>query len=175
MTTIDLDELEAKATAATGGPWHWAGNTDTGEPYLATWISGAGRCQVLSIGSQDRSLESREAQQMRDDLIDCGYDEAETEVMVEDWATDMHGQPRRDPRLEFMTDLMTTRARDLAIFEVAPNATNRDDPRVYRADVVGIRHPDAEFMAAAHPAVVLALIAELREARVALRAAGGVR
>lgn len=165
MTDIDLDELEAKARAATTGPWHWAGNTDTGEPYLATWIKGAGRCQVLSIGGEDRSLESREAREMRDDLIDCGYDDAETEAIVEDWATDMHGQPRRDPRLEFMTDLMLVKARDRVVYEVAPDATSRDDPRVYRADVVGIRHPDAEFMAAAHPAVVLALVEEVRAAR----------
>jgi hypothetical protein len=35
----------------------------------------------------------------------------------------------------------------LVVYEVAPDATHREDPRVYRADIVGIRHPDAEFIA----------------------------
>lgn len=162
---IDIDALEQKARAATTGPWHWAGNTDTGEPYLATWIKGAGRCQVLTIGYDERSATGREADATRASLLDCGYDEDDVEGMVTDWAMDAFGQPMRDPRLEFGTDLMLVKARDLAIYEVAPNATSREDPDVYRADIVGIRHPDAEFMVAAHPAVVLALIAELRELR----------
>lgn len=162
--TIDLDTLEATARAATGGPWHWAGNTDTGEPYLATWIKGAGRCQVLSIGSEDRDPDGREAKSMRASLDDCGYTADEIDQNVEDWATDSWGQPRTDPRLEFMTDLMCVQARDLAVFEVAPNATSREDPDVYRADIVGIRHPDAEHIATFDPPTVLALIARLRKA-----------
>jgi hypothetical protein len=167
---IDLDALEALANAATTGPWHWAGNTDTGEPYLATWISGAGRCQVLAIGHDDRSETGRAADDMRASLADCGYDAADIEPIVHDWAVDSFGMPRRDARLEFGTDLMMVNARDLAIYEVAPKATSRDDPAVYRADVAGIRHPDAEYIAAAHPAVVLTLIAELREARAVINA-----
>ncbi|MFF7293191.1 hypothetical protein ACFY9N_11735 [Microbacterium sp. NPDC008134] len=168
---IDLDALEALANAATTGPWHWAGNTDTGEPYLATWIDGAGRCQVLAIGHDDRSETGRAADDMRASLADCGYDVADIEHIVHDWAVDSFGMPRRDARLEFGTDLMMVNARDLAIYEVAPNALSREDPDVYRADVSGIRHPDATYIAAAHPAVVLALIAELRATRTAAAAA----
>ena len=38
-----------------GQHWHWAGNVDTGEPYLATWTPGLGRCTMLSIGFEPRS------------------------------------------------------------------------------------------------------------------------
>ena len=57
------------------------------------------------------------------------------------------------------------RAMDHLIFEVAPDATSRDDPRVYRGDIVGIRHPDAAWIAAADPTTVGALIAEVRRLR----------
>lgn len=158
---IDLDKLEEAAKAATGGPWHWAGNTDTGEPYLATWIRGAGRCQVLSIGSEDRSTTGRAADSVRSYARESDLD---PEEMVEEWATDSFGAPVQEPRLQFMTDLMGVNARDIAVYEVAPSATSREDPEVYRADVVGIRHPDATFIAAANPAVVLELIERVREA-----------
>lgn len=38
-------------------------------------------------------------------------------------------------------------ADDRARYEVAPNATSRKDSAVYRADITGIGHPDAEFIA----------------------------
>ena len=40
-------------------------------------------------------------------------------------------------------------AADLARYEVAPDATSKDDPRLYRHDFQGLRHPDAELIAAA--------------------------
>jgi hypothetical protein len=161
----DFKHLRELAEAATPGPWHWAGNTDTGEPYLATWIPGAGRCQVLSIGSADRDPEGPEAKSIRDSMIDCGYSEDDADDYVREWATDSFGSPRRDPRLQFMTDLMCADARDLAIYEVAPDATSREDPKVYRADVVGIRHPDAAYLAAANPQTVIALLDEIERLR----------
>lgn len=36
----------------------------------------------------------------------------------------------------------------LAIFEVCPECTDANDERVYRQNIVGFRHPDAEFIAA---------------------------
>lgn len=33
------------------------------------------------------------------------------------------------------------------IYQVAPDATSHNDPRVYRQTIIGIRHPDAEFIA----------------------------
>jgi|GEM_PF-2490265 len=158
--TLDLEDLKRKASAATPGPWHWAGNTDTGEPYLATWISGAGRCQVLSIGSEDRNLNGRATQSIRDYAEEC---DADADEMLNGFLYDQFGERLRDPRLQFTTDLRCVNARDLAVYEVAPKATSREDPKVYRADVVGIRHPDAEFIAAANPQAVLALIARIEE------------
>ena len=38
-------------------------------------------------------------------------------------------------------------ADDLAVFEVCREAKRRNDPRVYRGDIVGFRHPDADFIA----------------------------
>lgn len=45
----DLTELRKIAENATPGPWHWSGNADNRQLYLATWIKGAGRCQVMDF------------------------------------------------------------------------------------------------------------------------------
>lgn len=160
--SIDLDGLQAAAEAATPGNWHWSGNTDIGEPYLATRLPGAGRCQVVGIGYEERSTTGKAADQVRADAAE--FDLGDPDELVRQWAHDSFGQPVREPRLQFMTDLMCVDARNLAVYEVAPNATSREDPGVYRADVAGIRHPDAEFIAAANPAVVLELVAAHRAA-----------
>ncbi len=147
----DLDALKSLTEAATPGPWHWAGNTDTGEPYLATWLPGAGRCQIFSIGYEERSTTGRAAEQVRSNAVEFGL--GDPDELVQQWAHDSFGQPVREPRLQFMTDLMCVDARDLVVYEVAPDATTRDDPNVYRADITDIRHPDAELIAAARTAV----------------------
>ncbi|ARC56018.1 hypothetical protein AS850_02885 [Frondihabitans sp. 762G35] len=56
----------------------------------------------------------------------------------------MHGA---EPRFMQTDDVFMIRGRDLAIYEVAPTATTPDDPRVYRHDIIGYRHPTAEFIA----------------------------
>tara|TARA_R110002051_G_scaffold314950_3_gene392637 strand:+ start:5370 stop:6122 length:753 start_codon:yes stop_codon:yes gene_type:complete len=135
-------QIRARAAAASGTEWHWAGNIDHQEPYLATWIPGAGRCQVLSTVDYEREVDSVEGRIARDDLSDHFDDPEALDQAVEEWAE------QRDTRLVLMgPDLMVERARDLAVYEVAPQATSRQDPKVYRADIVGIRHPDAEFIA----------------------------
>lgn len=35
------------------------------------------------------------------------------------------------------------------VYEVCPEATSRDDPRVYRGNIIDVRHPDAQFIAGA--------------------------
>lgn len=160
--TIDLEPIEARLAASTGGRWHWAGNTDTGEPYLATWVPGAGRCQVLSIGSEERSAVGRAADKVRSDARE--YDLGDPDALVEEWMHDPFGNTASDPRLWFMTGMMAAPARDLVVYEVAPEATSREDPAVYRADIVGIHHPDAEFIEHSR-ADVEALVAEVRELR----------
>jgi hypothetical protein len=54
-------------------------------------------------------------------------------------------------------------AKNIPIFEVCPEATSFDDPRVYRGDLIGLRHPDAEFIAHSRQDVedLLAYIDEL--------------
>jgi hypothetical protein len=152
-----IEQIMARMAAATPGPWHWAGNVDTGEPYLATWIPGAGRCQVLSIGSEYRSSVGPAADKVRESAIE--HDLGDPDDVVRDWVHDSFGNTVTDPRLWFMTDLMAAPARDLVIFEVAREATSRDDERVYRGDIVGVRHPDAEFISNA-PTDLAYLMAE---------------
>jgi hypothetical protein len=75
--------------------------------------------------------------------------QAASDAEVDDYLlTGRYGEPVKEPRLAFCTDWLLIEARKLAVFEVAPNATDREDPAVYRADITGIRHPDAAFIAA---------------------------
>ena len=55
---------------------------------------------------------------------------------------------------------------EIPVYEVCRAATSRDDPRVYRRDIVGYRNPDAEFIAHAPDdiAYLLAELAAIREA-----------
>lgn len=46
-----------------------------------------------------------------------------------------------------MGAVTNVKASDVPIFEVCRDATSADDPRVYRADIIGLRHPDAAFIA----------------------------
>lgn len=119
---LDLEAIEARANAATEGPWHWAGNTDVNRIYLATWVPGMGRCTVMDFSR---------------------------------W-----GMQSARPR--FSEDLMMVNADKRAVYEVAPEAKSRDDQRVYRADIVGIDHPDAEFIAHARQDVP-AMLERIRE------------
>ena len=61
-------------------------------------------------------------------------------------------------------ELMMRKAQHLAQFEVCHSATHIGDSRVYRYDIDGIRHPDAEFIAHSR-ADVSALIAEVEQLR----------
>lgn len=159
-----LDEIKTRADAASSGPWHWAGNTDTGDPYLANWVPGYGRCEVMGHTRIERSPEDRA-------LVDSLADVPPGDVpdVVDNYLYDAFGGQRCDERLVFNTDDLLVPARDLAIYEVAPTAETRDDPRVYRADVIGIRHPDAEFIAHSR-ADVDWLVAEVERLRTAVAA-----
>lgn len=66
---------------------------------------------------------------------------------------------------EFRIDGILTPAAELPIYDVAPEATSREDPSVYRADFSAMRHPDAEFIAHARQDVadLLAYIDELED------------
>lgn len=80
---------------------------------------------------------------------------------------DRWGMQGAQPR--FPDDILAMRdARDLLTFEVGNRVgvtAAHADPSVYRYDVAGIAHPIPTYIAAAHPAAVLALITELRALR----------
>lgn len=64
-------------------------------------------------------------------------------------------------------------ADQFAVYQVCPEAASRADPRVYRGDIIDLRHPDAEFIAHARQDIddLLAYIDALRERNERLRQA----
>lgn len=102
-----LQEIRDRAAAATNGPWHWAGNTDTRWVALCHW-----------------------GQTGRESVMD-----------FERW-----GMQSATPRFHVPDDYWMRPAHENVVYAVAPEATSRKDPKVYRADVAGIRHPDAIFL-----------------------------
>lgn len=84
-----------------------------------------------------------------------------------------HGMQGAQPRFINERSCMDKASDDpMPVYQVCPTCTDRKDQRVYRGDIVGLRHPDAEFIAAA-PQDVQDLLAHIRhqEAQIeALRA-----
>lgn len=174
--SLDLEAIKARAEAATPGPWRWRGNTDTDDPRI---VGGPSRHTVLVVMRRQRKADDREAKSFDAHLRECDVpvedadadgktryrpltDEEVADRVRDEWLEDPWGGPAYDLRLAFRdpeTNIMGY-ARDMAVYEVCPDATGRDDKRVYRADVVGLRHPDAEFIAHAREDVD-ALIAEV--------------
>ena len=161
----NLAELRRLAEAATPGPWFWWGNTDNHSVALCGRQPGLGVCEVISTLSVDRSTTGREADQLRRDLAEyTGMSLGDIEEAVEEWATDEYDQPRTDQRLSITDENYIRRtAEELAVYEVAraqglPDDTPRGHERIYRADVCDLRATNARYLAAANPAVVLALL-----------------
>lgn len=138
----DIDAIRKRADAATPGPWGWFGNTDTRDIYLSTrqW----GRQFVMQFTR-------------------WGMNSA-TPVFCDGrtWSADPQSGPQSG--MDFGESGGMTKAHEMPVYEVAPNATNRLDKGVYRADLAGIRNPDAEFIAAARQDVddLLAEVDRLR-------------
>ena len=158
-------ELRRLAEAATPGPWFWWGNTDNHSVALCGRQPGLGVCEVISTLSVDRSTTGREADQLRRDLAEyTGMSLGDIEEAVEEWATDEYDQPRTDQRLSITDENYIRRtAEELAVYEVAraqglPDDTPRGHERIYRADVCDLRATNARYLAAANPAVALALL-----------------
>lgn len=147
-----LKEIREREQQATPGPWGWFGNTDQHNVYLATrqW----GRFIVMGF----RRWGTQGARPM--------FATGRT------WKTppksDMDFGPagRMAPASEMFTGKgELTDADELAVYAVAPGAESRKDPRVYRADLSGIRNPDAEFIAGARedvPQLLAAVDAALK-------------
>jgi hypothetical protein len=162
MTTSPADrlaEIRARAAAATPGPWGWRGNIDYGCPSLRARHPKFGITDVLTQVSVERTADDPALQGIED------YDADTRAEIIENYLRDHWGEPIKEQHLAFVTDDMLVEARQLVEFEVAPNATTRKDPKVYRADIVGIRHPDAEFIAAARADIdwLIAEVDRLRE------------
>ena len=182
-----LTEIRGREQAATPGPWGWRGNIDNGDPYLtslgyrdATGPDGTvvrhhagdvlGHVSVdltradailRGVGDPD-SLPEPKVSPDPAGTYEKRYDaavEAARETEIGNYLTDDYGEPRTERRLAFCTGWFYTDARKLVTFQVAPDATDRSDPRVYRADITGIRHPDAEFIAHAREDVTRLLAA----------------
>ena len=171
--TLDLDPIRARLAAATPGPWFWWGNTDHHGEALCGRQPGLGVCEVLSTVRVNRSRDSLEAQQLRANLEDCGYNEDAIEDEVDDWATDESGSPRFDERLSLTDEKFIRRAvSEVAVYEVARaqglrDDTPRDHPKVYRADICDVRNANGQLIANA-PADLVALLAEVERLRVAV-------
>src|SRR5262245_53997587 len=177
---LDLDAIRARCAAATEGPWRWTGNVDHDDPRLT-----GRKTDVFAITRRERTRDDREAQGFADYLREVQewdkvkeewrhLTDEEIEAQVRrDWLEEPDGEPRYDMRLSFVDPErhVYRNARDLAVFAVCPDATSREDERVYRADIAGLRHPDAVFIAAARTDVenLLAEVARLRARESALR------
>lgn len=165
LTDERLAEIDTIIGAADRGPWRWHGNTDHAEglslenrewallqltrrertaddravrsyaEYLRendSFVTPAERLAIDDDTEEDRLNEERSMAQARFELL-----------------TDQWGEPAYDVRLRFGGNDRASvgLAEDLAIFQVCRDATTRDDPRVYRADIVGFRNPNATFIA----------------------------
>jgi hypothetical protein len=88
-----------------------------------------------------------------DGRYEAAYERAVKKTVAdatEQWLTDEYGEPRIEHRLAFTdADGFLIEATKLGVYEVAPQATVPDDPKVYRRDITGFRHPAADFFAAA--------------------------
>jgi hypothetical protein len=116
-----LAEIEQRLDHATPGPWRWFGNVDTHTLYLATakW----GRQIVM-------------------DFRRWGMNGAQPEfVDGRAWVPGDNGEP------DFVSGGRIVAAATRPVFEVERDAISRQDPRVYRGDLVGIRNGDAELLA----------------------------
>lgn len=129
-----------------------------------------GRGDVLAVIRRERTADSPGARGYASYIGDCeqihdptlnegkgGYrqltDEEVEERVRTDWLEDPWGEPMHDNALTvFDPDRGAHKfALDLAVYEVArnqglPDDTPRDHPRIYRADVVDVRNPNARFL-----------------------------
>lgn len=83
--------------------------------------------------------------------LDAAHDahmEAARAKHIREYLADRYGEPRTEYRLALTDENgFLVEADTLAIYEVAPEATDPNDPKLYRRDITGLRHPVAEFLA----------------------------
>lgn len=115
-----IDDIRARANRATPGPWAWFGNTAVQSAYLAT--QRMGRHFVMTF---DR-WGMRGAQP--------SFYSGRTVEEDERGAMRIRGGEMH-------------KASEIPIYEVAPHAADKNDPSVYRQDIIGFRNADADFIA----------------------------
>ena len=176
VPALDLDALEATARAAATlapGNWFWRGNTDHEEPALSCIVPALGRVEVLGHVDVDREAGSFEAAEYIRGLEDCygtlPEDAKEQYLREWLWADEDYEVPNTDSRLS-VTDERNVKqpVRDLAVYEVArhrglPDDTPRTHEGIHRGNIVDVRSPIAQHLAAASPETVVALIERIRE------------
>lgn len=174
--SLDLDALETTARSAAAmapGPWFWRGNTDYEEPSLSCIVPSLGRVEVLGHVNVDREADSFEAREYIRGLENCfgTLSEVDQERYLKEWlwADEDYEVANTDSRLS-VTDERNVKqpVRDLVTYEVArhrglPDDTKRDHEGIHRGNIVDVRSPIAQHLAAASPETVLALIARVRE------------
>lgn len=172
---LDLDALEATARAAAAmapGNWFWRGNTDHEEPSLNCIVPSLGRVEVLGHCPVDRVRDSFEAREYINRLEDCfgTLAEEDKECYLREWlwADEDYEVVNTDSRLT-VTDERNVKqpVRDLVVYEVArhrnlPDDTPRTHGGIHRGNIVDVRNPIAQHLAAASADTVLALIARIR-------------
>lgn len=179
---LDLDALEATARAAATmapGTWSWRGNTDYGEPYLSC-IAPGGRVEILDHVNVDREADSFEAQEhLREfkDLFSLSTTEEDAAEYMEEWlwADKDYEVPNTDSRLSVYNGNFKIPVRDLVVYDVArirglPDDTPRTHDGIHRGDIVDVRSPIAQHLAAASADTVLALIERIRDLEARLEA-----
>lgn len=179
---LDLDTLEATARAAAQlapGPWFWRGNTDYDEPALSCIVPTLGRVEVLGHCPVDRERDSFEAREYIRGLEDFfgKLPEEDKERYLREWlwAEEAYEVPNTDSRLSVTDERNVKRpVRDLVVYEVArhrglPDDTPRTHDGIHRGDIVDVRSPIAQHLAAASPETVLALVARVREQEVRIQ------
>jgi len=172
VVTVDPDrlaEIEARTQAASEGPWKWIGNQDTHQVYLGTMMQ-----VVLGTLDVERTKDDRDIEHLVSWLWDnppedmppfqtetsdewgdttIEYDDAAAEAWLRERATEIWLQgdewdtPPTDRRIAVRDGWTLVPLESTAIYEVCPEATDRNDRRVYRADYRRTRSADAEFIA----------------------------
>lgn len=152
---MNLDAIKERLAAATPGPWFWHGNTDTHSVALCGREPGIGVCEVISTVRVDRSLKGREADRIRESMLEhTDLDEEGVEEAMEDWIHDpWTGETRADERLAITDEKYIRRAvEEIPVYSVAraqglPDDTPRDHEKIYRADICDVRVPNGAFLA----------------------------
>jgi hypothetical protein len=152
--TSVIEDIKEHLSKITPGPWRWGGNTKFGDVEIVAWGK-YGRQSVLRQISVDRTADDPRIADLDEEEIGMSVETAREEFLL-----NADGTARTDTYLGVNVDWRMVLARDLAVYEVCPEALSRSDVRVYREDVVGVRHDDAAFLVMA-PTYVGQLLEEI--------------